>query len=193
MDFNTYLVESKRTLVEKGCVLDFYHAVLGISSELGELVDIIKRHVYYGKPLDLLHIKEEIGDIFWYQAVLYRLSGFEVIPDVYRKEGLPFIYRKHLELHTNNLLGLIFDYIKLCTFPDVANNDDTFEQSLLIYLNCLYNGTVFLLEHFGFTLSDVLETNINKLKVRYPDKFNTQDALNRDLVSERVALESRGI
>jgi NTP pyrophosphatase (non-canonical NTP hydrolase) len=35
----------------------------------------------------------------------------------------------------------------------------------------------------------LLQNNINKLKIRFPDKFNEQKALNRDLDSERTALE----
>ena len=39
-------------------------------------------------------------------------------------------------------------------------------------------------------LSYIMELNINKLKLRYPEKFSTEKALNRDLAAERVVLES---
>lgn len=39
------------------------------------------------------------------------------------------------------------------------------------------------------TMNDVLTTNIAKLKLRYPNKFNGEDAINRDVKAERVLLE----
>lgn len=58
------------------------HAGHGIVTEGAELMDAFKRHIYYGKPLDEINIKEELGDLFWYFGVLidelYRLFGIEV-------------------------------------------------------------------------------------------------------------------
>lgn len=41
----------------------------------------------------------------------------------------------------------------------------------------------------NWDLRDILQNNINKLKVRFPDKFTEENALNRDLTSERKELE----
>lgn len=38
-------------------------------------------------------------------------------------------------------------------------------------------------------LEEILQTNIDKLRARYPEKFNTDKALNRDLNKERGILE----
>lgn len=46
------------------------HAALGIAGEAGELVDAIKKHVIYGKPLDLANVREEIGDLRFYLEAL---------------------------------------------------------------------------------------------------------------------------
>lgn len=46
------------------------HAVLGLSSEVGELADALKKHIIYGKALDEINILEENGDLDWYQAVM---------------------------------------------------------------------------------------------------------------------------
>lgn len=42
----------------------------------------------------------------------------------------------------------------------------------------------------GWDLRDILDTNINKLQSRYPDKFTTDKAINRDLLKERSILET---
>lgn len=38
-------------------------------------------------------------------------------------------------------------------------------------------------------MSDMLQKNIDKLKARYPEKFDKDKALNRDLIKEREILE----
>jgi NTP pyrophosphatase (non-canonical NTP hydrolase) len=51
------------------------HAIMGMMTELGELVDMYKRHIFYGTPLDLTNSAEEQGDVFWYQAILCDHTG----------------------------------------------------------------------------------------------------------------------
>jgi NTP pyrophosphatase (non-canonical NTP hydrolase) len=58
------------------------HAALGIAGEAGELVDAIKKHVIYGKPLDLGNVVEELGDLRFYMEALCNVldvSDAEVI------------------------------------------------------------------------------------------------------------------
>lgn len=42
----------------------------------------------------------------------------------------------------------------------------------------------------NFDLEEILEKNIEKLKARYPDKFDSEYAIQRDLNKERNILES---
>lgn len=42
------------------------HMTIGIAGESGELIDAVKRAVFYGKPLDRCNIVEELGDLLWY-------------------------------------------------------------------------------------------------------------------------------
>lgn len=51
------------------------HAQMGISGEAGELADVIKKHIMYGKELDVNHIKEECGDVLWYMSILLTEIG----------------------------------------------------------------------------------------------------------------------
>jgi NTP pyrophosphatase (non-canonical NTP hydrolase) len=93
------------------------HMVLGLMTEAGEIADVYKKNLAYGKSLDLINIKEEIGDLMWYISEL-----------------------------------------------------------------CNYHG---------WDLENILETNIEKLKARFPEKFSAQHAIERDLVTERIILENR--
>lgn len=90
------------------------HYALGLGTEAAEVQDIVKKFLAYGKPIDVMHMKEEMSDICWYLA-------------------------------------------RLC---DV--------------LNISFEG--------------LMEMNINKLKVRYGDKFTSEAALNRNLDKEKQAL-----
>jgi NTP pyrophosphatase (non-canonical NTP hydrolase) len=51
------------------------HASLGIAGEAGEIVDQIKKHWTFGKPIDPEHVKEEIGDLLFYVQALCNLQG----------------------------------------------------------------------------------------------------------------------
>jgi len=42
----------------------------------------------------------------------------------------------------------------------------------------------------GIKLDDVLNANIDKLKKRFPEKFTSDEANNRDLTTERDTLET---
>ena len=65
--------------------------VLGLSSETGELTEIVKKIVFQGKPLNadnLFHMKRELGDIMWYWINTCRaleLDPNEVIAENVRK------------------------------------------------------------------------------------------------------------
>jgi NTP pyrophosphatase (non-canonical NTP hydrolase) len=92
------------------------HAGMGLVTESGEFLDAIKKAVFYGKPLDEVNLKEEIGDLLWYCAIAV----------------------------------------------DALNGD--FES--------------------------IMQTNIDKLKARYPEKFTEERAEERNLELERKILEN---
>ena len=102
-----YLIQ-QNLIAEDEQHLDFggiFNACLGLSGEVGEFNDMIKKWVFHEKELDLEHAKKEAGDICWYLAML-----------------------------------------------------------------C---------ESFGWTLDDIMQTNIDKLIRRYPDGFDTYLANHR--------------
>ena len=51
------------------------HAAIGISTEGGEMLDAVKKHIYYGGALDEVNLAEEAGDTFWYLALLCDALG----------------------------------------------------------------------------------------------------------------------
>lgn len=84
---------------------DIFNACIGLSGEVGEFNDMVKKWVFHEKELDIDHAKKELGDIAWYLAMA-----------------------------------------------------------------C---------ESFGWSLDEILQMNVDKLKARHPEGFDTERANNR--------------
>lgn len=54
------------------------HMVMGMQTEVGELVDVYKKNLAYGKPIDEVNEKEEIGDLMWYIACHCKNKGWDL-------------------------------------------------------------------------------------------------------------------
>jgi NTP pyrophosphatase (non-canonical NTP hydrolase) len=48
---------------------------IGLTAEAGEVADIIKKHLFHGKPLNRTHLEEELGDVLWYLDRTLSLIG----------------------------------------------------------------------------------------------------------------------
>lgn len=55
---------------KKAANMRLIHAALGLPGEVGEVVDIIKKHVFGGEEIDREHLREELGDKLWYFTLL---------------------------------------------------------------------------------------------------------------------------
>lgn len=51
------------------------HASIGLNTEQAEFADMLKKHLFYGKPLDETNLKEELGDLLWYMAIALDALG----------------------------------------------------------------------------------------------------------------------
>lgn len=51
---------------------------LGLAGETGEVVDVIKKHLYHDRPLDKDAILKELGDVAWYLATLCTALDFRL-------------------------------------------------------------------------------------------------------------------
>lgn len=92
------------------------HAAIGCVTESGELLDALKKQIFYGRELDVVNVKEEAGDILWYLAILFDELGtdFETeatrvinklktrFPDKFTEET---VYNRDLETERKVLEG----------------------------------------------------------------------------------------
>ena len=166
-----------KTLSRKNPEDDQDHMLMGIFTELGEILDIYKKNICRDvpKPVDLVHLKEEIGDVAFYSYNLCSMLGV----DLEIEEGLPTVksdkdVRDSL-LATIGCYGLVYSgHIPLSRFP------------ALVLSTC---GKI--AEYYGFTLEDSYKANIDKLhKVRYKDGYSDGAHDSRDLEKEYKTLNS---
>ena len=59
-------------------------AALGLAGETGEVVDLLKKHLFHAKPLDRENLIKELGDVRWYFELLCHLAD-TTIEEVERK------------------------------------------------------------------------------------------------------------
>jgi len=147
------------------------HAAMGMVTESGELIDAIKKHLFYGKPVDKVNMKEEIGDVCWYVALACDVLG--IVPDAVIVGPADVLCQAMAAVYGS------------ATCLIHSNNEDT----VMVSVNQVMGSMFAICENQSFSLGEILDTNIAKLKSRYPDKFDADKAVNRDLDKERKVLE----
>lgn len=65
--------------LKQNLTVDLLHAVIGLTTEVGEFADPIKKHIFYGKQLDKENLHEELGDICWYLAIACNALSFDLM------------------------------------------------------------------------------------------------------------------
>jgi NTP pyrophosphatase (non-canonical NTP hydrolase) len=85
MDLNQYVKDALKTespstealleRIQQNDIIRMLHAAIGLQTEVGEIQDALKKHIFYGKPLDKVNLIEEMGDLFWYLAILADTLG----------------------------------------------------------------------------------------------------------------------
>lgn len=173
MTFEQYQIEAMRTFKDLGSrEKNRLHMECGMLTEAGELVDQIKKHFAYGKELDVVNLQEEWGDFMWYYANYLTISKINFMPEYERKQEESRIYDKVKKL------------IKEKEFTEME------AMAHLIVNNAAYSCDY--VPYLGHLIGDpekMLQMNIDKLRKRYPEKFDSDLAINRNTDAERVILE----
>jgi NTP pyrophosphatase (non-canonical NTP hydrolase) len=75
MSFSEFEHQAMRTAKQGGFEFDLTHAALGLSGEVGEFVDCVKKHTIYDQDLNHENAVEELGDILWFVALACQTLG----------------------------------------------------------------------------------------------------------------------
>lgn len=188
---------AKRTMTDLGSLdRNLIHMTTGYVTELGEVLDPLKKNLAYGKPIDYVNIGEEFADMTWYVVNWASLVGVkfdkanEKFKDIHANISASFkgiLNEEVTATETEHIIKLIYNNLMLDpeTFEGSSHkllNQETFLVMLAVI-------KIFTEEIFHLDFYRVLTNNINKLKVRYPEKFTEEAAQNRDLKAERTELE----
>ena len=188
-----YRLLAARTLPDLGSIgNNLLHMEAGIAGEfLGEAVDILKKTFAYKKPLDKVHLGEELADTVWYCAGVETINKLPGIVIPFDEEAIAWV---------ENIKNQTITYIKKnirvrsssveteCLGIILANKgavDSTNRGATLAVVGICMG----ICEVLNIDFWQALTNNISKLQVRYPEKFTEEAALNRDLAAERAELE----
>lgn len=106
--------ESIKARLQDDKVVKVLHALMGMTTEVGEAMDALKKYLIYGKPLDAVNLEEETGDLFWYCAIL--------------ANALDFTFESSME---KNIAKLKARYPNKFTEFDALNRDLNKERKIL--------------------------------------------------------------
>ena len=143
-------------------------------TEVGELIDAVKRLEFYKKPIDQVNFQEEVGDVLWYLAVGYK--GLDlVMPEVENAE-------LNIKFQDESLEGLLkkLGHHSACFFTYYQSPENGLDYDLARIMAAL----VKLASNFNFDLIRAAQLNIEKLAKRFPEGFSEDKALNRDKENE---------
>lgn len=52
-----------------------FHGIIGAATEVGELLEELVNSMENDKKYDIVNLSEELGDVFWYMAILSDVTG----------------------------------------------------------------------------------------------------------------------
>ena len=153
-------------------------SVLTIAKASGNLLDQIKKHAFYGKEYNEENMKQDFAHI------VAGLDGFKNSFDVMNEE-------EDLEIDPrvfHAIVGIATESTELLEALDFTGKE-------MDRVNILEES--FDVDWYQFILMDAIDgdlrtvwdTGIDKLKARYPDNFDSDSAINRDLDAEREILD----
>ena len=92
---------TEQQILDQANLMDLFHAAAGLCSEASELLEPILD----GSPLDLVNLKEELGDLMWYMALANRALSWP--PAIVYTWKSPEMKRRLERNHGENHLDLV--------------------------------------------------------------------------------------
>lgn len=151
---------------------DLLHATLGINSELHE----------YDMAKSWLNAIEELGDLCWFVA----LAAFDLGCDPFQK------WDTYLDEHPDSMLlkEAVAEFLDLVKGA-YAYNKPLDIPRLHLLLDVMAGRIAKIIRSKSkFTPDEVLAANIEKLRARFPEKFDTELALHRNVKQEAGAMRA---
>lgn len=154
------------------------HAALGVFTETGEIGTPIKRIAIYGKSLNDFEkdgittlrqsIAEEIGDTFWYLAIIDNVYGFDIFSVADLSPGVNEPTTAQMASASRRLSMLSG---RISEFVELFHTDPP--QALIgMHAQTLLRELIYLAYLSGNDPVQIAADNIAKLQERYPEKYS---------------------
>jgi NTP pyrophosphatase (non-canonical NTP hydrolase) len=153
---------------------------LGLAGEVGEVVDLLKKSWGHGHPLDSEKLKKELGDSLWYVVALALQFNIGIATITPRRliDDIGTEHRGQRPLYLTVLVGRVNCRLTRFWYGDAAH-DLAFQKRFARELMTIFDQLEQLgLEH-GLSLLDILQANVDKLRLRYPEGFSTAASIAR--------------
>lgn len=164
MTLNEYQVLAARTIATDNKADMESHALYGLTAEIGELLDSC-----YGVDTD--HTIKECGDVCWMCAELCTARGWFLGDIVYDLDGSWGM--------TGAISAAIANGRLNGTYQKVLQGHEWNEATVKRALGNIFGHVMGVARCCGSAPDYVLQTNIDKLKARYPEGFSTDQSLHR--------------
>ena len=194
MTLKDYQYYAVRTMANLGDIKkDLSHMALGLGTELSELIE----------SKTMVNRIEEVGDQFWYLAGYCSIRGLSLENVKVTSDAMEHVNADiNIDLDSITIptqdaydlrvyLNLVSNISKLQDLVKkyIAYGKEIDENEELVLLARIYD----CLLSYGYIVADemlsgVLQKNIDKLRVRYPERYQDHLALNRNLDEEYKVL-----
>ena len=167
MTLNEYQTLAARTIATDDKAEMESHALYGLTAEIGELMDSC-----FGTDVD--HTIKECGDVCWMIAELCTVHEW-FLGDVLYPEHWTF----KIGQMTNCMDIAIANGLINGTYQKVLQGHRWDDAMVRFAIDEIFARISAIANLCGTDLDCVLQTNIDKLKARYPMGFSTERSLNR--------------
>ena len=186
MDLNQYVKDAVRTesQIEKVTIAsETFVAALQIFILSGQILDMFKKNIFYEKPIDWECVESKLGKIEMDSGAGHSDTHPEVHLEINPRMFHALIGTATEATELMEALLATIEGERLDIFNVLEEfGDINWYEAIAIDAS---NGE---LEAFGF--EDVLNTNIEKLRKRFPEKFTSEKAIERDLDVERNTVQA---
>lgn len=182
MDYDQYIKDATRSESRVDAALtqpQAFRDALRIFILAGQVLDLYKRQIFYGKdfaPEQIEPLTREIAEIAAHAADTGDKREIETNTRIlHAAMGFATESGEIMEALVDSLDGKGFDVVN---FMEELGDLNWYQAVAL--------------DETGLSLEETCVKNINKLKARFPEKFSETHAIERDLGKERDILESKG-
>jgi len=99
MNFKEYTTEVMRTVnVLDTPIMNQLHMVLGMVTESSEIANVFKATIAYGREIDWVNVKEELGDLLFFITAFCEMNDLDL--DEIMKKNIAKLYKRYPERFT---------------------------------------------------------------------------------------------